>query len=985
MDSKKLGGSSSGSCLRVETLNSEAPHNAVKAEGLSVFFGKLCLLRDTEVTIAEHTRQIEVRTEAGETKVVKSGLCYGLVGPNGSGKSTLLKLIAERGVPIPPCWDVCYVGQQLPDERGQTPVEEVLRGDAKYVELLDLCASLERTLADPSLIGDEAVAAASARLVEVHNELSRWDTDEREVENILLGLGFRREHEHVQSSGAFLCETSSPTLGTPTHRLSGGWRMRVQLARALWLQPSLLLLDEPTNHLDVHALIWLEDRLKEYPHTVVIVSHDVSFLHSACWEILWINEHSIESMPRDAITQEDLARMQRRRNLKFHFKAADDVDRHGLSFHNVTFDYSGVVTEKRSSPVTIHVPGSLRITGSSRVVLLGRNGSGKSTFLGLCTGSLKPLQGTVDCTQDLKVGHYSQATEALDNCDEPAAMFLVRDHRNALEARAGVRASDRRLLEEARAVLSPFGIENELAVGIPAMQLSGGQKVCVKFAVISLYPAHILLLDEPTNHLDAAGREALARGLIDFPGGVVIVTHDDYLIYRLIECNSAESELIVCDRGLVRKEREWASHRLHTVREDVRRAEEADGAAVVKQSAAARKSVRQRPSRLMVERKTMPTERLRVVKQIEPTTPPGFFRVSAKPKTMVSGLNACVPTNVFPLEPDSLQMAHANPELAAEPSHQEDVKDSSNLCVADISKCCIVSDQANEVSKRIRSLRKKLQQIEKLKASLSRLDANASAKVSSEQELLRELCALENGEEFERAPEEKLENATVGSSGACHELEVALDRSDSSSLDAVPAAFASNTNDGVVSEDYRLQCEQQHPSALEEKVEDLPDSWEELDSETEATETIRTREIHRRVCTSSEVREGSVASVETASVVSAETPSIASTDVSVTTDSVDGASMRQAFAETKPSVDTDMSKSHNEVGGRHSRFRKDLVNLNKAVAKWLKQEERGTITRDTVKKRILESPVAQHLRSSHGDGFEQNHFLSEVLARAQRQ
>merc|ERR1712072_1048337 len=119
--------------------------------------------------------------------------------------------------------------------------------------------------------------------------------------------------------------------------------MKVELAKALWLQPKLLLLDEPTNHLDYHALRWLEEKLEEYPHTSVVVSHDVTFLHSACQEILWINHQKLEALPRDMVSQEDLLRMQRTKALKFSFTvpADDAAENHGLSLHGVKFSYEG--------------------------------------------------------------------------------------------------------------------------------------------------------------------------------------------------------------------------------------------------------------------------------------------------------------------------------------------------------------------------------------------------------------------------------------------------------------------------------------------------------------------------------------------------------------------------------------------------------------------------------------------------------------------
>merc|ERR1711904_410719 len=134
-------------------------------------------------------------------------------------------------------------------------------------------------------------------------------------------------------------------------------------------------------------------------------------------------------------------------------------------------------------------------------------------------------------------------------------------------------AFEKRLLEAARGVLSQFGFEGDLAINVPVNRLSGGQKACLKFAVLSLQPAHILLLDEPTNHLDAEACESLARALSDFQGGFVVVTHDETLIYRLIQCNWADGELLICEGGGIRREQNIGAQRLNTLKEQVRKAE----------------------------------------------------------------------------------------------------------------------------------------------------------------------------------------------------------------------------------------------------------------------------------------------------------------------------------------------------------------------------------------------------------------------------
>merc|ERR1719159_545910 len=292
--------------------------------------------------------------------------------------------------------------------------------------------------------------------------------------------------------------------------------------------------------------------------------------------------------------------MQRRKPPAFCFDVpdGDNPGDHGLSFHKVTFGYDvdgGVKDLRNWVPPLLKIPGEVRFSGTSRSVVLGRNGSGKSTFLDLCTGKLAPTRGTVDRTPGLKVAHYSQQTEELDRYpDDSAAAYLVRECRDALVTRSSVRSThasracaaegragksasaaavEKRLLEAARGVLSQFGFEGDLAINVPVHRLSGGQKACLKFAVLSLQPAHVLLLDEPTNHLDAEACESLARALSDFKGGIVVVTHDETLIYRLIQCNWADGELLICEGGGIRREQNIGAQRLNTLKEQVRKAE----------------------------------------------------------------------------------------------------------------------------------------------------------------------------------------------------------------------------------------------------------------------------------------------------------------------------------------------------------------------------------------------------------------------------
>jgi ATPase subunit of ABC transporter with duplicated ATPase domains len=471
------------------------------------------------------------------------------------------------------------------------------------VDVLKELDSLEAELAVSSEKNEQCLQTMNARLLELQNEASRWDCAETEIIDILVSLGFSGAADSFRNS-------SEPSIRAPMSMLSGGWRMKVQLAKALWLQPKLMLLDEPSNHLDFQALEWLQERLKQYPHTTVVVSHDVAFLHDVCSDILWIKDQKLESLPRDAVSQEDLLRMQRRRALNIHFSTpkASAAENEGLSLHGVEFSYGGSTSSSNDS-CFLKVKKEIRFSGKSRSVLLGRNGCGKSTLLDLCAGKLSPTKGCIDRTPELKIGHYSQLTDDLDRTPtESAATYLVRECSEELAAHGGstrstrlrgavaaqsrlggvhpdsksdiqkqltvkVSAQQKRLLEIARGYLSSFGFDGDVAVAVPVDRLSGGQKALLKFAVLSLRPVHILLLDEPTNHLDAEACESLAKGLSEFEGGIVAVTHDELLMYRMIHCNWTASELLMCRGGTVWSERNFGAHCLNALKNEVHRAE----------------------------------------------------------------------------------------------------------------------------------------------------------------------------------------------------------------------------------------------------------------------------------------------------------------------------------------------------------------------------------------------------------------------------
>jgi len=681
------------SAVCMSTVTTKVAGDALKAEALHLEVGNACLLEDAKLVISE---------QAG---------IYGLVGPNGCGKTTLVRVIADKyapecRLPIPKAWGPPFLVDQLdPEPTGQSPVEEVLSGCKERTTLLDEHRTITEKLVcfDEQLSSGEDLCDADQRelqnltdqITEIDEQLARWDSAEKDVTRILVGLGFhdgevaadgvpslRAKNELVTRSSDLkvndvvevrdnveeewlrgIVTSIDPLMVQPdgftetfmwtevrhSRELSGGWRKKVSLAKALWMKPKLLLLDEPTNHLDFDALLWLEEELKAYPHTVVIVSHNACFLSAVCNKVLQITEKRIKTIPMADLTLESLAAMQRSdekhrkfRDWRFAFPSGDKPEMHGLSFHNVSFSYS-----PESPPVLRDIHRDVvRFHGRSRTVIFGRNGSGKSTLLKLCLGIVEPTQGEVDVSCELR--HFSQHfNEALDRYPEHvAASYLVDCCRLGLKKRFR-HTDEKRLLEGACEVLSWFGLGKREAVKVSIKDLSGGQKARLNFAFLSLCPAHLLILDEPTNHLDANGLEHLADALTCFEGGVVLVSHDELLIRRVL-ASSEHSELLVCSAGSIYQQtgvKGLDAYRRAAFRAQHLKAEAASQAAE-KRIQASRQERRERPRgrrrACMSEASTRePTPDVEPMRQPDLVQPPAaermsldaYFKSRAKKKT----------------------------------------------------------------------------------------------------------------------------------------------------------------------------------------------------------------------------------------------------------------------------------------------------------------------------------------------------------------
>ncbi|WII71513.1 ABC-F family ATP-binding cassette domain-containing protein [Bdellovibrio sp. 22V] len=485
---------------------------------------------------------------------INAGEKIGLVGPNGAGKTTIFRIImGEEGIDGGTVSKsdrtvIGYFSQNIEDMRGRSALEEVKSAVGNIGDMQTRMQECEVKLADPELDADEMtkILEEYGELQAEFERLGGYDLESRAAE-ILTGLGIGPDDYH-----------------RPTESFSGGWKMRIALAKILALNPEVLLMDEPTNHLDVESIVWLEEWLVNYKGAILMTSHDRDFMNRLVSKIVEIANKTItvyggnydfyererdirkEQLIAAAKRQEDMlakeeefiarfaARASHAAQVQSRVKKLEKIDRIEIppEEDEIKFEWpvpprggEEVVKFENLAKIWKRDDGKEKLVFSGanalvkrmdRIALVGVNGAGKSTLLKIIAGHADPTEGKMTLGASINVGYFSQ--NSLDVLD-PKATILDEVHSRIPNAGMGF----------VRSLLGAFkfsGEEAEKKISI----LSGGEKSRVVLATILAQPVNLLILDEPTNHLDIKSREVLLEAIKNFPGTVIIVSHDRHFL-----------------------------------------------------------------------------------------------------------------------------------------------------------------------------------------------------------------------------------------------------------------------------------------------------------------------------------------------------------------------------------------------------------------------------------------------------------------------
>lgn len=491
---------------------------------------------------------------------VNPGEKVGLVGPNGAGKTTMFRIIigeekADEGqVSFPDKLRWAYFSQKVGEMKGRTALQEVIEGDAKIKELQDKLRFYEEKLADMANMSDTEMDDVLAKMGDVQSEFEKrggYDLESR-AEEILTGLGIMPTDHHKK-----------------VEDFSGGWKMRIALAKVLVINPELILMDEPTNYLDLETILWLENWLKNFKGAIFMTTHDRDFMNNICKKIVEISngkvttysgnydfylkdrETRLEQLKAQAQRQSDMlqkeeefiarfkARASHAAQVQSRVKKLEKIDRVEVPEEEATINFQfptpprggdDVLTlenvakawkNSKNDDIPVFHGLSAVVRRTDKIAIVGINGAGKSTLLKCITKHTDPTSGEIKIGPSTKVGYFSQY--ALDVLDAEASVFD--------EVKKGLGGSSDGYVRNLLAAFLFRGADVDKKV----KYLSGGEKSRLVMAILLSQNNNCLVLDEPTNHLDIKSREVLLEALKKYEGTILFVSHDRHFLTELSE------------------------------------------------------------------------------------------------------------------------------------------------------------------------------------------------------------------------------------------------------------------------------------------------------------------------------------------------------------------------------------------------------------------------------------------------------------------